>query len=194
MLSAEQMRLLLDAIDAEETAGADPVACCAIRFAFWTGWRIGEVLALEWENIDRERGLARLVQTKASDEEYRVLPAEALALLDRAQAFAVGTFVFPGRVREHLTTVKKPWHHVRRRARLDHLDGLGPFRLHDLRHNVVSWDVSRGAPLEIAGKNVGHRSRQATEVYAHFAPDALRRAADARADAMQAAVDESRKA
>jgi len=30
--------------------------------------------------------------------------------------------------------------------------------------------------LEIAGKNVGHRSRDATEVYAHFAPDALKRA------------------
>ena len=27
-------------------------------------------------------------------------------------------------------------------------------------------------PLEIAGKNVGHRSRRSTEVYAHFAPDA----------------------
>ena len=47
-------------------------------------------------------------------------------------------------------------------------EGLGPLRLHDLRHNVVSWDVSRGVPLEIAGKNVGHRSRRSTEVYAHF--------------------------
>ena len=53
-------------------------------------------------------------------------------------------------------------------------------------HNVVSWDVSRGVPLEIAGKNVGHRSRQATEIYAHFAPDA-------RARAMRVAVEQAGK-
>ena len=69
--------------------------------------------------------------------------------------------------------------------------GLGPLRLHDLRHNVVSWDVSRGVPLEIAGKNVGHRSRRSTEVYAHFASNALKRAADERARAMREAVEES---
>jgi hypothetical protein len=56
----------------------------------------------------------------------------------------------------------------------------------------VSWDVSRGVALEIAGKNAGHRSRRSTEVYAHFAPDALKRAADARAEAMRAALEESR--
>ena len=45
--------------------------------------------------------------------------------------------------------------------------------------------------LEIAGKNVGHRSRASTETYAHFAPDALKRAADERAAAMREAVEES---
>lgn len=66
--------------------------------------------------------------------------------------------------------------------------------LHDLRHNVVSWDVSRGVPLEIAGKNVGHRSRRSTEVYAHFAPDALKKAIDARAEAMREAVEAAEEA
>ena len=96
-------------------------------------------------------------------------------------------------LQDHLTTVKRPWQDIGRRARLDSLDGLGALRLHDLRHNVVNWDVLRGVPLEIAGKNVGHRSRQATEIYAHFAPDALKRAADARARAMRVAVEEAGK-
>jgi hypothetical protein len=52
----------------------------------------------------------------------------------------------------------------------------------------VSWDVSRCVPLEIAGKNVGHRSRRSTEVYAHFAPDSLKKAADDRARAMRNAL------
>ena len=74
---------------------------------------------------------------------------------------------------------------------LDDLDGLRPLRLHDLRLNVVSWDVSRGVPLAIAGKNVGHRCRRSTEVYLHFAPDALKRGALERARTMRKAVEES---
>lgn len=192
MLTAEQMAALLDAIDAEEAAGTNPVACAAIRLAFWTGWRIGEVLSLEWANLDLENGVARLLRTKTASEEYRQLPSEALTIVSRVLQIAGCRWVFPGRdPRHHLEGVRKPWSKIRKRAKLDQLEDLGPLRLHDLRHNVVSWDVSRGAPLEIAGKNVGHRSRRSTEVYAHFAPDALKRAADERARAMREAVDES---
>ena len=169
------------------------VVCAAIRVAFWTGWRISEVLGLEWPNLDLEKGNARLLRTKTSEEEYRQLPAEAIAVIDSTPRFEGGQYVFPGDdLRRHLTTVTKPWSRIRERAKLDDLDGLGAFRLHDLRHNVVSWDVSRGVALEIAGKNVGHRSRQATEIYAHFAPDALKRAVDDRARAMRVAVEEKR--
>lgn len=190
MLSPRQMARLLEAIDVEERAGLSRVPCNAIRVAFWTGWRIGEVLALEWSNVDVEKGVARLVRTKASEEEYRQIPVEALDVLVTTPRVAGCPFVFPGRVPEHLATVKKPWQRIRTRAGLDDLEGLGPLRLHDLRHNVVSWDVSRGVPLEIAGRNVGHRSRRSTEVYAHFAPDALKKAADERARAMRAALEE----
>jgi integrase len=192
MLSAEQMADLLKAIDAEQEAGTNPGACTAIRVVFWTGWRIGEVLSLEWANLDLEAGVAKLIQTKAAEEEYRQLPAETVTILEGLPRIVGCPWVFPGRdPKQHLESVRKPWLKIRRRAKLDDLEGLGPLRLHDLRHNVVSWDVSRGVPLEIAGKNVGHRSRRSTEVYAHFAPDALKRAADERAKAMRAALEET---
>jgi integrase len=136
--------------------------------------------------------VAKLVRTKTADEEYRQIPEEALTILSTQRRVAGCSFVFPGHdFSTHLTTVRKPWVKIRARAGLADLDGLGPLRLHDLRHNVVSWDVSRGVGLEIAGKNVGHRSRASTETYAHFAPDALKRAADERAKAMRAALEES---
>ena len=129
--------------------------------------------------------------TKTAEEEYRQLPTEAIEVLSELPQ--ISRWAFPGRnITDHLTHVRKPWARIRERAGLDQLDALGPLRVHDLRHNVVSWDVSRGVPLEIAGKNVGHRSRRSTEVYAHFAPDALKRAADERAEAMRAAVEASR--
>ncbi|MDY7092607.1 MAG: tyrosine-type recombinase/integrase [Acidobacteriota bacterium] len=190
MLSSEQMSALLQAIDAEEAEGGNPTACTAIRFAFWTGWRIGEVLRLEWDRIDMEQGVATLLQTKTAETERRQLPAEAVSLLEEVTRLAGCKYVFPGAdARGHLTTVRRPWQNICKRAGLDDLPGLGAFRLHDLRHNVVSWDVSRGVPLEIAGRNVGHRSRRSTEVYAHFAPDALKKAADERARAMREAME-----
>ncbi len=174
-----------------EQAGTNPIACAAIRVVFWTGWRVGEVLRLQWVHLDLERGVAKLLQTKTATEEYRQLPSEAVEILGRLPRLAASPWVFPGRdPQKPLEGVRKPWSKIRKRAGLDDLDGLGPLRLHDLRHNVVSWDVSRGVPLEIAGKNVGHRSRRSTEVYAHFAPGALKRAADERARAMRSAIEE----
>ncbi len=190
MLTPQQMSDLLKAIDEDESAGGDPTSCAAIRVAFWTGWRISEILRLEWSNIDLETGSTKLLLTKTADEEYRQMPATALEVVTAQEQFVGCPYVFPGRYgKGHLTTVKGPWLRIRKRATLDDLEGLGGLRLHDLRHNVVSWDVSRGVPLEIAGKNVGHRSRDATEVYAHFAPDALKQAADSRAAAMQDAME-----
>lgn len=190
MLDPRQMRALLKAIERAEKDGVNPIACAAIRLAFWTGWRIGEVLQFRWANVDLDRGIAKLLNTKTADEEYRQLPQEAVAVLRTVLRVAGCPFVFPGRDLDgHLIDVKRPWEVIRRHAGLHDLDGLGGFRIHDLRHNVVSWDVSRGVALEIAGKNVGHRSRRSTEVYAHFAPTALKRAADERARAMRQALE-----
>ena len=192
MLSPEQMRALLEAIDAEEAAGVSLLACHAIRVAFWTGWRIGEVLGLKWQNVDLETATAKLERTKTAEQEYRRFPDEAVEVLRRLERVAGSPYVFPGRdPGSSLTTVRRPWERVKKRAGLLDLDGLGTLRLHDLRHNVVSQDVSRGVSLEIAGKNVGHRSRQATEIYAHFAPDALKQAADERARAMRKALEKA---
>ena len=190
MLSPDQMRDLLHAINQFRDEGGDPVAAAAIEFVFWTGWRIKEALGLRWQDIDAKNAIARLARTKTAEEEYRVLPAEAATVLERIDRKEASPNVFVGRDgRSALTTVRRHWHRIRELAGLDQLEGLGSLRLHDLRHNVVSWDVSRGVSLEMAGKAVGHKSRQATEVYAHFAPDALRRSANERARAMRAAVE-----
>ena len=166
------------------------LACRAIRFAFWSGWRISEVLRLEWKNIDLAAASAKLTHTKTQDEEHRQLPTVIAHDLQRTPRDERTGYVFPGnRQGKNLTTVRKPWVRIREIAELDSLDGLGPLRIHDLRHNVVSYDVSHGTSLEIAGRNVGHKSIQSTQTYAHFLPTSLKAAADKRAGIMQAALD-----
>lgn len=80
---------------------------------------------------------------------------------------------------------------IRRRASLDNLEGLGAFRLHDLRHNAVSWDVSRGVcwrSLARTSATAPGRRPMSTRI---FAPTALKLAADERARAMREAMDTS---
>ncbi len=191
MLRPEQMARLLAVFDEEEANGSHPLALGALRLAFWTGWRTrSEILRLEWANLDLEAGQARLLLTKGAEEEYRMLPEEAIAVLRALPRVEGSPWVFPGldpsRPRSDVTWL---WERVRRKAGLVDLEELGNFRLHDLRHNVVSWDVSRGVSLKVAGANVGHRSQQSTEIYAHFLPAHLKTAADARSQAMRQALE-----
>lgn len=191
MLSPTQISRLLEVLDEEEQAGTDFITIAALRFAFWTGWRMhSEILRLRWADVDLETGLARLLRTKTADEEHRSLPDEALQVLRALPRPEGCPWVFPGAdLSRPRTTVRRIWDRVRERAGLTGLDDLGAFRVHDLRHNAVSWDVSRGVSLKVAGANVGHKSVQATEIYSHFAPDHLRAAANARSRAMKEAAE-----
>lgn len=49
------------------------------EFLFWTGWRKGEALNLEWRNVDERAGVIRIETTKTS--EPRTLPYTALPAL-----------------------------------------------------------------------------------------------------------------
>ncbi len=190
MLSPGQIARFLEVLHEEGRSGADPFAVAAIQFAFWTGWRmVSEVLRLRWVDVDLDTGQARLLKTKTAEEEYRSLPDEAIEILSCLPRIAGYPWVFPGQDAERpRTTVRRQWDRIRDKAGLSDLEDLGAFRIHDLRHNAVSWDVSRGVSLKVAGANVGHRSVRSTEVYSHFAPDHLRAAANARSRAMRDAA------
>jgi integrase len=95
----------------------------------------------------------------------------------------VGQFVIAG---ERLDTpradLKRPWSLVRRRA------GLEGLRIHDLRHTYASFGASGGMGLIIIGKLLGHAQAATTARYAHLDNDPLRRASDAIAGRIAAAM------
>ncbi len=196
MLTPEQMARLLAAFDEEEQSGGDPLAVAALRIAFWTGWRTkSEVLRLQWSDLDLDRSQARLVGTKTADQEYRVLPDEAAAVLRSLPRVEGSPWVFPSQdPMRHRRTLRRVWYRARQRAGLVDLEELGCFRLHDLRHNMVSWDVSRGTSLKMAGASVGHKNQRSTEVYAHFLPSHLLASTNARSQAMREALEAAQQA
>jgi integrase len=57
-------------------------------------------------------------------------------------------------------------------------------RIHDLRRTMGSWQTALGASGLIVGKSLGHKSMQATAVYARLNLDPVRGSVNAAADAM----------
>ena len=55
--------------------------------------------------------------------------------------------------------------------------GIENFRIHDLRRTLGSYEAITGTSLHIIGKSLGHKSTQATEIYARLSLDPVRNAA-----------------
>ena len=149
----------------------DPDAAAAIRLLLLTGCRKGELFGLRWDQVDLERGLLFLPDSKTGKKTV-VLSSHALMVL--ADMPVVGEFVFPGRdPSKPRKDLRRPWVTVLRRSGIKHA------RLHDLRHTNASIGVGMGIGLPIIGKLLGHVSPTTTQRYAHIADDPARRATEA---------------
>jgi integrase len=95
------------------------------------------------------------------------LPEAAIKILvDRTQN---GPWVFPGSGKTgHMVSPKKAVSSLFGRA------GIQGLRIHDLRRTLGSWQAMTGASLAIIGKSLGHKSVQATQIYARLSADPVR--------------------
>jgi integrase len=161
-----------------------PFAAAAIRLLLFTGCRLREILHLKWEQVDLERGLLFLADSKTGRKTV-ILNAPALAVL--AGLDRLGSHVVPGDDPEKpRADLKRPWEAVARRA------GLEGVRLHDLRHTYASFGAGGGLGLPIIGKLLGHTQASTTQRYAHLDADPLRRASEAIGGRIAAALDGKR--
>jgi integrase len=113
----------------------------AFRLLLFTGARLREILTLEWQHVDLERGLIFLPDNK-SGRKTIVMSAPVLELFRGVNR--VGRYVIPGADRDHpRSDLKKPWDAIQRQA------GLEGVRIHDLRHTFASIGAVRawGSPL-----------------------------------------------
>jgi integrase len=158
-----------------------PFAAAAIRLLLFTGCRLREILHLKWEQVDLERGLLFLADSKTGKKTV-ILNAPALAVL--ADLNRVGSYVVPGDYPEKpRADLKRPWEAVAKRA------GLDGVRLHDLRHTYASFGAGGGLGLPIIGKLLGHTQASTTQRYAHLDADPLRRASETIGGRIAAALD-----
>jgi integrase len=86
---------------------------------------------------------------------------------------------------EHPANTLQRFRRVAKRLKIN-TDGarLDDIRIHDLRRTMGSWQARTGASLAIIGKTLGHKSQQATAVYARLDLDPIREAMETATTAM----------
>jgi integrase len=174
------------------------------RLAIGSGLRLGEMLALRWQDVDLDQALARIrhtlerspkglnltePKTSKSRRTISLSPSVELALRNHQSQqlkdrLLLGAewqdldFVFTGETGGPVNPNnigRRVFKPLLRSANID--DSV---RIHDLRHTAISLALSAGvAPTDVADM-AGHGSVAVTLTqYAHALPDAPKRATDA---------------
>ena len=103
MLSPAELARLGDALAAYD---GSPYAVAAVKLLVFTGARLGEVLGLQWEWIDFERGEARLPDSKTGAKTLH-LPPPALAVLAELPRLDGNPYVIVGASRAPRSSTSK---------------------------------------------------------------------------------------
>jgi len=136
--------------------------------ALLTGARRTNVLAMRWQDVDLQAATWRIPETKNDEPQVVALVAEAVEILRERKPKKDG-YVFPAPSKTgYMTPPKKRWRALLKRAEVKNL------RIHDLRRSLGSWQAISGASLAIIGKSLGHKSADATLVYARLHLDPVR--------------------
>ena len=152
-----------------------------VRLLLLTGCRKGEILKLQWSEVDGDR--LNLADTKTGPR--RVWLSQAAQAILARQPRAASPYVFPSpRYPDRpLSDTLHFWHRARKDA------GLDDVRLHDLRHTVASQAVARGVPLSTVARMLGHADPVMTLRYAHVGDRDLQAAAERIGKAIEAAME-----
>jgi len=193
-LSPKEARRLLEIGEAADNTSGD-----AVILALHTGLRLGELLALHWEDVDLERGLVSVRRTleNVSGTTFRE-PKTAKG----RRAVPVGPTVVERlrrlrrRQLEHSLAAGPSWQErglvfaasdggllsgfALRRAfyRLLSQAGLPRVRFHDLRHTHASLLLARGVHPKVVSERLGHATVGITlDTYSHVLPTLQEQAA-----------------
>jgi integrase len=161
----------------------DPYAAAAIRLLILTGARLREILDAQWSQVDLERGILFLADSKTGKKPIYLSAAAQAVLADLPRIEGNPHIIAGAMDGAPRADLKKPWRAVTRAA------GIEGLRLHDLRHSFASFGAGASLGLPIIGKLLGHSQAATTQRYAHLDADPLRRAVDTIGATISAAMD-----
>ncbi len=159
-LTEDERPRLLEACKAHS-----PALYSIVVLALSTGARQGEILNLNWRDIDLARGMIVLEETKNNERRAIPLQGHALELIkEMSKVKRIDTgLLFPSRKDPSKPLyVQSIWRATVKRA------GIEAFRFHDLRHSCASYLAMNGASLAEIADVLGHKTLQMVKRYAHL--------------------------
>ena len=185
-LSERQRNSLLDAI--ERDLEEDPWTGRAMLLALCTGMRRGELLRLQWRDIDFERGFIKLRETKSGKvHEIPINKAgkEIIEAIPRTRS----RFVFPGNSGRQRSDFNRGSRRIAKAAELP--EDFRPF--HGLRHHFASALASSGKVTLYTIQNLlTHSDPKMTQRYAKLMDDALKSASSLAGDFVKPKKEEEK--
>ena len=150
----------------------------AFEMLYWTGARLGEVLALTAEDFDFVKNTVRinksyqilegkdLITTPKTPKSNRVIKLPKF-LAEEIQEYI--SMIYGYKRTDRLFQVTKSFlHHEMERG--CKLSGVKRIRIHDLRHSHISLLIDMGFSAVAIADRVGHESIDITYRYAHLFP------------------------
>jgi integrase len=168
-LTPDQVEKLLEALDKCEDWR--PVA--VLKLALSTGMRRGEILKLQWQDIDQERGFI-LIRDPKGGKPASVPMNETSRAAIAAIPLTESPYLFPGKNgKGHVSDLNKPLAKLKKAANLP-----ADFRVcHGLRHHYASSLVSAGVDLYTVQRLLNHASPVMTQRYSHLRDETLKNGA-----------------
>lgn len=179
-LSREEAYRLLDELGNHSRQLRD-IAAVSLH----SGARAGEVLALQWQDVDLERSTLFLRDTKNGTSRTAYLLQDGVAMLRErlsqaveAATYAPSSLVFSGRNGIPIKEVSRTFDRVVEKLGFnEHVsDQRDKVVFHTLRHTYASWHAENGTSLAVIKELMGHKSLAMTERYSHLSPNAMREA------------------
>ena len=142
--------------------------------AYWTGMRTGEVLRLQWDQLDLDRGLLRLEPGTTKNNQGRLVPLvkEVIEALwqwkqEMLQRYPTCAWVCHYRGKRLRQVPRKRWKKACDRS------GLKGKIFHDLRRTAVRNMIRVGIPERVAMAISGHKTRSVFDRYNIVSPQDL---------------------
>lgn len=175
-LSVHEMRKILEVMNRD----MPPMVACYYEFAFLTGMRPEELIALRWDDVDLANRCIRVHRARTAGE-YKPLKTYnardvdlvqgALKVLDRMRALTMGCsdgYIF------HNPVTHKPWHDER--SQRDHYWKPAMIRAkvrmrrsYQTRHTYAAIALMAGANPAYIARQMGHKSaKMLFSVYAKW--------------------------
>jgi integrase len=174
--SPREERLTSEEAERKLFEAASPELRGVLTAMLETCCRPGEILSLQWQDVDLETRELTIRAEKAKTRRARRLPISSrlLAVLDMrrldptGKPFPSAAYVFGDRLGRRIKSIRTAWENARDAA------GLTGFQLRDLRHEAASRFEEAGVLTTDVSKFLGHRNLSTTTRYLNTTSRRLR--------------------